>query len=236
MSEEQNELMSVETGLTSASPEALGMLLADQTSKYADETALSKVTKVGDWLPYVALMGGNSLEVKRGEFPIGHFCLKKNKKMIDLGKEFIMYLLSWRPKAMMFEPKVLSYFDTESEDFKKIVARADSTKNPGCGYGPEYLIWLPEVKEFATYFLSSKTGRNESPNIQAILKTTRLCKQKSHLIETEKYSWHGPTTLACDLEIPLPPIELAKQELDKFNNPPAAVEEVAEEAESDSRS
>lgn len=228
--------MSEENELIMASPEAMQNLLSTQTSKYADETALSKVTKVGDWLPYVTLMGGNSLEVKRGEFPIGHFCLKKNKKMIDLGKEFIMYLLSWRPKAMTFEPKVLSFFDVESDDFKAVVNRADTVKNPGCGYGPEYLVWLPEVKELATYYLSSKTGRNESPNIQAVLKSTRLCKQKSHLIETEKYSWHGPQTLACDLEIPLPPIELVKEQLDKFNNPPAAVEEVAEEAESDSRS
>lgn len=219
--------------LIPASADEVQSLLAQTESKYADETALAEVTKVGDWLPYIQLMGGNSLEVKRGEFPLGHFCLRKGKQMIDLGSEFVCYLLSWRPKAMQFAPKVLSFFDVESEEFKDIQQRSDQP-NSGCGFGPEFLVWLPEAKEFATYFLGNKTGRNEAPNLVALIKDgTRLCKQVAHLIETSDYAWHGPRTVPYDLEIELPPIADIKREVEKFNNPPAAQEEVAEENDAD---
>ena len=217
--------------LIPASPEDVKNLLASSQSKYATTTALSEVTKVGDWLPYVQLMSGNSIQVKKGEFPMGHFALCKNRQLLDLGASFVCYLLAWRPKAMQFSPKVLSFFDTESKEFKDIQERSKG-KNAGCGYGPEFLVWLPEYKELATYLLGNKTGRNESPQLIALIEDgTFKCKQEAHLIEDGEYAWHGPKTLPYDLDIELPPMSLLAKELQKFNNPPAAQEEVAEDAE-----
>lgn len=239
MSEEKEVITSADIGtvpaeLIAASPDDVKNLLASVgPSKYATETALSEVTKVGDWLPYIQLMGSNSIEVKKGEFPMGHFALRKNRRMIDMGEEFIAYLIAWRPKAMQFAPKVLSYFDSTSEAFKAIEEKSKS-KNAGCGYGPEFLVWLPEYKEMVTYFLGNKTGRNESPNLIALITDgTYKCKQKSHLIDDGEHSWHGPMTLPYDLDIELPSVVTLRKELDKFNNPPAAIEEVTEEAGED---
>lgn len=227
----KEDVAEIPAELISASPDDVKNLLAATPSKYATTTALTEVTKVGDWLPYIQLMGGNSVEVKRGEFPMGHFCLKKNRQMLDLGEEFVCYLLSWRPKAMQFAPKVLSFFDTASEAFKDIQQRSKG-KNAGCGYGPEFLLWLPGQKELATYFMGNKTGRNESPNLIALIENGVFkCKQQSHLIEDGEYAWHGAKTLPYDLEIELPPMTLLTDELQKFNSPPAAQEEVAEKVE-----
>lgn len=236
----ENELTTENTNTALATADDIKSLLSQQ-SKYASPTALSEVTKVGDWLPYIQLMSSNSTQVKRGEFPMGNFALCKNRQLHDLGDKVIMGLLGWRPKAMQFAPEVISVFDTESEAFKKLHHRADTVKpNPGCGYGPEFLVWLPEVKELATYFLSNKTGRNESVNLISLIeKGVFLCYQESHLIDDGEYTWHGPRTLPCDLEVELPPADLLRKEVEKFNNPEAIQQqkEPAEEAkEEDSRS
>lgn len=216
-----------------ATPDAIANLVANSESQFANEQALATVTKVGDYLPFVQLYGSNSKEVKRGAFPMGHFGLRRSKSAIDdLGDQVVMFVLGWRPKAMQFEPEPISYFNPESDAFKNIQATADG-KNSGKGYGPEFFIWLPEVKEFATYFLGNKTGRNESPNLLGPFKASGpfTCIQESTLIETKQYSWHGPKTKPYSLSIEMPPLETLTKELQKFNSPPEAAKEPTEHAE-----
>lgn len=215
-----------------ATTDQVNALIAGSQGKYVNDKAMAKVTKAGDWLPYVQIMGSQSKEVQKGEFPMGHFCLNKNKQKIDLGEEVVMYLIAWRPKAMQFIPEVVNVFDPESEDFQRIEKRADTVKQSGCGYGPEFLVWLPEHGELATYFLGNPTGRNESPNLITLINDgTRKCKQKSELIDDGKNTWHGPKTKAHDLDVMLPPMDVLQSELEKFNNPKAT--EVAEKDEDD---
>lgn len=226
--------------LIAASAQDVAALLDNaEGSKYATKVAEERVMKVGDYLPYIQLFGGNSIEVKRGDFPIGHFGLVINKKIVDLGKEIVLFLVSWRPKAMQFRPSVLSFYDTLSEQFREIEATADQ-KNSGKAFGPEFLITLPLVdsNRFCTYFMGNKTGRNESPNLMALLKPSsdgtpakRVCLQRAKLIENTEYSWHGPETKDYDIEVPLPDLTELKKQVEKFNNPPASVAEVAETAE-----
>lgn len=224
--------MSGETAL--ATRDDVNALLQSTPSKYVTETALSVVTKVGNFLPYITLMSSNSAEVKRGKFPMGHFALHTSKtQLLDLGSEVIMFLVAWRPKAMQYLPSVLSYFDAESEEFKAIVRVADM-QNSNKGFGPEFLVWLPEQERFATYFLGNKTCRNEAPNLISLIDTgKRVCLQVANLIENRKHSWHGPVTKSYDLEIKMPPVDTLKEELEKFQNPPSATEAPAEEAEAE---
>lgn len=217
-----------------ATPEDINALMvAEGEGKYASDSALEVVTKVGDYLPYVQLMGGNSLEVKKGEFPMGHFCLRKSKSnLVDLSEEVVLFVIAVRSKAMQFTPEVLSFFDHTSEEFKKIQREADDA-NSGKGFGPEFLVWLPDADAFATYFMGNKTGRNEAPNLVGPLKAKGpfVCLQVATLIETSEYAWHGPRTKAYDVEIKRPPLEQFKVELTKFNNPPVSQKEVAEKDE-----
>ena len=228
--------MSEELSTELATPNAIADLVASSESKYASEQALATVTKVGNYLPYLQLLGSNSMEVKRGNFPMGHFGLRRSKNVVeDLGSEVAIFVINWRPKAMQYAPDVLSFFDVSSDAFKEIQSTADN-KNSSKGYGPEFLLWLPEVKAFATYFLGNKTGRNESPNILGPFKSDGpfVCLQKSELIETKDFSWHGPLTKPYNLSIEMPPLDKLSEELRKFNNPPATVRSPVETDTEDS--
>lgn len=200
-------------------------------SKYANETALSVVTKVGDYLPYIQLFGSEAKEVKRGKFPMGHFGLVSGKNITDLGEGFINLVLAWRPKAMQFDP-VEAFYDHTSPAFIALQNRALNEQNAGCGFGPEFLLWLPTQQQFATLFLGNKTGRNEAPNLIGPLKQRGafVCRLQAQLIETKKYTWHGPKAMVSDLTIQFPTIEEIKKQLDKFNNPPKSEKEPVEAA------
>lgn len=200
---------------------------------YVDEQALREVTKVGSWLPYLKLLDGNNPEVKAKRQELGTFAFVKNKNMINLGEEFACMVFAWRPKAMIFGSPPTAYFDTQSESFKEIQATADE-KDSGKGYGPEVLLWIPDHKEFVTYFLGSKTGRNEAPNLIALIEAkTYRAKLKVNPITSPKYTWFGPKTSGTDIEMTMPPRDLLVDTLQTFNNPPKAVQEI--EATGDDR-
>lgn len=204
-------------------------LVAVTQSRMDDMTALAEMTKVGDYLPYIQLCGSSTTLFKEGKIPLAHFALVKGKGVTDLTKEFHAVVLSWRTKAMCFGDMEISY-DRHSESFKKIQAAAAADSQSGNGYGPEYLLWLPEYKQFGTYFMSSATARNEAPNTQTFL--GRACTFESVLIKNKKYSWHGPSTKKCPLtEVAMPEEANRLEVTSKFENPP-----VPEAAESSSKS
>ena len=218
--------MTEETGL-----QALGNAISEVESKFDNEKALSIVTKVGDYLPYIGLYGSNSDEVKRGNFPMGHFGLKQGKQIIDLGEEVPLLFLAWRSKAMNFA-ELESFYDVEDPAFEDLMHRANTEQNSGCGFGPEFLVWCwtAETPTFATYFMSSKTARNEAPNLLGPLKQGPCYKiQKAHLIETKKYTWHGPLTKAYEMEATVMPEQDKMLEIvNKFKNPPKSEKELVD--------
>lgn len=194
-------------------------------AKFATPEALSKLTSTG-FLQRIQLMGGNSEIVKEGRFPIGHFALISGKTHEDLTSEFTAAVLAWRPRAMQFQPEVVSYFDPETDAFKKVVDRADNEPQSNCGYGPEFLLWLPDYEKFGLFFCSNITARNEAPNIAAFMR--KACTIRSELIKTKKYVWHGPRVAKCDLEIKLPDLELLRETVTKFCSPSSSEVEQAE--------
>jgi len=204
-------------------------------SKYSTQKAMTEVSSVGDYLPRIQIMGSMSDPVKEGKFPMGHFALIRNKVNEDIGDEFNCLLLGWRPKAMQFSPELLSVYNPDSDLFKQIKTRAQAP-NAGCGYGPEYLLWLPDSLTLATFFFGNATGRNEAPNINTYLPQnggSGACTFKSVLIKNEKkrQSWHGAKAFECGVDI-TPPEDWAAigLEINKFNNPVEKVTEAAGDA------
>lgn len=217
--------------------DVIALLNANNRSQHATDAALKLVTTAGGFLPYIQVMGGNSAEVKRGKFPIGHFSLVKNKKLGDIGESFIALLLSWRPKAMRYKPTVMSYFDVNNPEFQKIEDLA-KTPNSNCGFGPEFLMWLPDYGEFATLFLGNITGRIESPNlIHCLEKGSKVCRLETHLIESKRNnnSWHGLRLVEHDLPVKYPQMADLTKVLESFNKPPESAVESAETESSDER-
>jgi hypothetical protein len=201
-------------------------------SKYATDDALSSVTRASGFLPRIQLCGSSSNEAKEGRVGMGHFAMVRNKKsLIDLGNEFVCVLVSWRPKAMRFNSDPLvSYYNHLSPEFKAIVEQS-AQADAGCGYGPEFLLWLPEQGEFVTYFMSNKTARTEAAVVKQYM--GRACVFKSSLIKTKKYSWHGPVCSEYTSPISAMPDEVTVKEIvNAFNNPVESDVETAEKSTS----
>ncbi len=197
-------------------------------SKYSSEEVFKDIATGTVWLPRIQLCGGQSALCQTGVIGIGCYALIKSKDdNVSLTNVFDCVPFGWRPKAMKIiaGQNPISYFDSNSPDFKKVKERS-AEQNSGCIYGPEFLVWVPAKQTFATYFMANKTARNVASELLSILKARGAATLKSRLIETQKYKWHGPLIVKCSSPIDLPPMEDIAMELDKFNNPPAQVEEV----------
>ncbi len=226
-----SDLTTVQPG---SAADVLALLKENQTSKYGDDRALAQVTKAGDWLPYIQVMGSNSPEVQRGEFKMGVFALAKSKTKTDIGNSLVALILGWRPKAMQFKPSPLSYYNPNSEAFKKIEIES-SVPNSGKAFGPELLLWLPEPQEIVTLFLGSPTGRVEAPNFIAAFKKGQFqCRIVCELIQYKKQgkAYHGAKYYPYDVPVTtMPSLETLQEQRFKFNNPPETESEPAEKAE-----
>lgn len=197
-------------------------------SKYGGEKALTQVSKTGDWLPYIQLMGSSSEKVKAGQFPMGHFALSENQTNLDLGAEFDCVVIAWRPKAMCFND-MTTHFDPDSDMFKAYEEKAKE-KNSGYGAGAEFLLWIPQVMRLATYFMANKGGKREAPNVRSFIGQGMTL--KAEFVPSTKrnpHSFHAPKAFACNLDLQLPDWDEVKPQIDKFKNPPASDTELASE-------
>jgi hypothetical protein len=199
-------------------------------SKYGGDDNFALVAASSSFLPRLQLYGSNSEVVKEGKFPMGHYGLVRSKDLIeDLTGEVSVLVLGWRPKAMQIETEdITTLYNPESSNFKEICTKSEEP-NSGCMYGPEYLVYIPKVKAFATFFMSSKTARREAPAVKALM--GKMATLKAHLIKGKKFSWHGPQVLSCAMS----PDECddenfiaeVKDQVEKFRNPPETEKEKA---------
>lgn len=200
-------------------------------AKYADDKTFAGVSSQGNFLPRVQLFGANSNAVKEAKIPMAHYGLVRGSKdeIIDLGAECQVVILGWRPLALKIdkaENTVTSVFNPKSPEFKKFTELSD-VKDSGCLFGPQFLVYVPQEKAFATLYMASKTARRAAGEVKAFM--GKAATLKSELIKTPKYVWHGPVTTPCSMAFDLPAeseiVEIAR----KFNNPPESEEEAAPE-------
>lgn len=202
--------------------------LALPQPKYADEASFLAVSSGGGFLPRVMLMNSSSNAVKEGLINQGHYALVQGKDNRDLTKEVIVKPVTWRPRAMEInDNEIISAFNPKSAEFKRIQEKSDESDS-GCMFGPEFLVWVPSVKVFATFFMASKTARRVAPEMREILNRNAAATLKSTLIKGKKYSWFGPVVTICSQPIePFDPEEL-RELAEKFANPPETESEPAE--------
>lgn len=197
-----------------------------------EDKVFDQVASATKFLPRLQLFSSNSTEVKEDKIRQGSFGLvtMKGQPVIDLTNTVDVLICVWRPKALDMSDtnNVVSIFDVKNPTFVAIAQRADDTDS-GCMFGVEFLVWVPSVQKFATFFCGSKTARRESINIKGLCgKPVTL---KSHLIKKGKHSWHGPRAFECSTPIEMPDITELKARIDEFNNPPATdVEEAPSDA------
>jgi hypothetical protein len=203
-----------------------------------EENALTKklMGSGGKFLPRVQFMSSNSQKCKEGEFPVNNFALIDNNNHIDLGKKVDVILLGMRPKALDTQTPLTCYepnLDEDGEftgDFQDIVERS-KVKDSGCMWGPEFLVYIPANKQFATFFMGTVTMRYEDPKLQSNLGNAMTLGSK--LIETKSYSYMSPVGMECSTVVEVPDADEMAKAMEQFNNPPKPESERADDAEAE---
>lgn len=198
-------------------------------AKY-DEKDFALATKAGDYLPRVQFMTSNSDKCKSGKFPINHYALVRGKDYQDLGDELDVLVVEWRPKAIEMGDSIITSFNPKSEEFARIQAKAGDT-NSGCMYGPEFLVYIPSVKEWATLFMGSKSSRNESGNMRTRLQKAATLKGQE--LSNKNFTWYSISVVACSTPFSLPNTEEIVEQRNKFLNPSES--EITTDSEESSR-
>ncbi len=199
----------------------------------ATDKMFGEIAKGASYLCRLQLFTAGSKECKAGRFAMNHYGYVISKeKITDLGKTVDIFPLSWRPKALQILPTgdILSKYDPTDPEFKRI-AETSEQPNSGCMYGPEFLVWVPAIKQFASFFMSSKSMRIEAPNLKEKLDEERAATLDSVFVETKKYSWQTPVVKPCSTPFEVPDAETIIAAVTKFKNPPKDEIEAAEPAE-----
>lgn len=194
-------------------------------SKYGDDV-FDKSTSAGTYLGRLQLMTSNSNLCKSGKFPINHYAYVSDQNFEDVGKQVDVLVIDWRPKALEMDEEILTVFDLEHDEFKRIQAKSE-IKDSGCMYGPEFLVWIPSIKKFATFFMGTKSSRRDAPNLKARMQ--KAATLDSRLIETKRYTWQSPDIKACNSEFEIPDKEDMIEQVQAFLNPPETEVEKVEE-------
>ena len=207
-------------------------VVGGDVAKY-DDSIFDSVSKAGDYLPRLQLMTANSDPCKAGEFPVNNYAVVDGNSLIDLGNQVDVLNVAWRPKALEMGEEVISAFDPKDKEFARIQEKS-MTPNSGCMFGPEFLVWIPQIKKWATFFMGSKSARRESPNVKSKMRQAVTLKSKK--IESPKYTWFAPLATACSTPFDLPAVEEIQEQANKFMNPPATeIEKVDEATEGEER-
>lgn len=201
-------------------------------NKYDDDAFDAASTNTA-FLPRIQLMTSSNKLCKSGKFAINHYALVRDQKHDDLGENLDVLVLDWHPKALETGDAVISTYEPESDEFQRIQAKS-AQKNSGCMFGPEFLVWTPSIKVFATLFMGTKSARREAGNVkQRMGKGATLGNQ---FCKNKDFEWYAPECTACSTPFEMPNKADTLEAVEKFRNPPKSdVEGVKEEEEEETR-
>jgi hypothetical protein len=214
MSEETNPLVKSDDANALADIAALS---AGALQTY-DEKAFGQVSKNADYLCRMQLCGSNSNLVKKNKIAKGNYAyVITSEDFKDLGSSVDILPVCWRPKALdMSGDTPVSFFDPNSAAFKAVAERSGQT-NSNCTFGPEYLVWIPSIKMFATLHWGSKTSRKDAKNIHALLQKPATMTHR--IVENDKGQiWETFVISACSTPFEIPGKEEAMASITKFMN------------------
>lgn len=202
-----------------------------QVSKY-DDNVFDGLGTGGRFLPRIQLVTANSDKCKKpasqgGGFPVNHYALVQGKTYQDIGESVDLLCVAWRPKALDMNDDIITVYNPNDAEFKRIQELSEQ-KDSGGMWGYEFLCWVGSLGQFATFFMGSKSARNEAPNLKALI--NQFATLRSVYIEGKKHSWQAPQVVACSTPLTsMPTRSQLTGQVDKFNNPPKQEVERAEE-------
>lgn len=213
--------------------------------KYGNAEALERMS-AGAFLPRIQHLQAQSKIVTRMKIPAGSFVAVKGKDTLikSYPDKIEMLVINWRPKAMKFgaDGKGVAFYNPKTDAFAAVEREACKKPRPkGYLYGPEYLIYLPDVNEICTFHFSTPTMRNRS--LEMVAQIGKPTSVLSQFIQSGGNEWYGPDIHAASSPIGLPDqgsdewnalMQRITGALPNFLNPPdeGVTEEVVEGAES----
>lgn len=208
--------------------------LEDNEIQQFSEKSFDELTRNNSgFFPRLQLMTSASEKCKVGDFPANHYAFVDGEDYKQLGKEVDVVVVLWRPKAISTGDPLIITHKKESALFQDIVERS-SQPDSGCMYGPEFLVWVPEVKKFATFFMGSKSARNEAKPVLALLGKAATFSSKQ--AKSPKHTWMKPICKVCSTQITeLPSPEDLADAKERFKNPPEPDIETTVESDSKER-
>lgn len=220
----ENEAVAVVDAPLPASTALAGLTNSDMMAAGFDEKDYANFASSVEFLPRLQLCGASSNLCKEGKIAVGSYALVQDKERFkDLGKQTNVFIVGLRLKALEIiegttpAAGIFSFFDPKSPEFQR-VASLSLEKDTGCLAGPEFLVYLSKEKQFATFFMASKSMRNEAPSIKALL--GKACTLTIALAENKKkQKWHVPKALPCSIPLDQPTGDELAAQLLRFKNP-----------------
>lgn len=194
------------------------------------DTIISSV----DYLPRLQLFSARTDACQEGKIPINHYGLVKDNQITDLDADIDIVIVAWRSKAIKidgdnliidFHPDIVD--DKVTNPIFKKIMEMSGVRDSGCMYGPEFLVWVPMAKTFATLHMNSKTSRREANNFKPLLGKAATLKSKLIDPPTSKFKWQGIVALPCSSPLEAPPEDDLREQYVKFTNPPRNTIETA---------
>lgn len=203
-------------------------------TKYAgDQKQFEEVAASTAFLPRLQLYGNNNEAVKDGKIPMGRYGVVRAKDIIeDLGDQIDCLPISWRYKAVEYlDDSVITKYNPADPEFKRIKIKADQPGLNGAQAGIEFLLWIPDLKSFVTFFMGNKSSRREAGPLRGFQEAGAAASLKITLATKGKFKWHAPVITSCSSPLDLPDPEKAMEEANKFANPKETAIESVSKAE-----
>lgn len=190
------------------------------------------------FLPSLRFYSGRSPLVEQEKFPVNHYGLKYfgDDIPVNIGRSVDVQVLMFRDKAMSTADPDNFLFSTDSNSpvFKSIVERELNkapNENTGCSFGREFLVWIPAVPTFATFFMGSASARIESKRMFTLNLIGKQARLSSKPVKNQKYSWQCPKIDPLNQPFDqLPNHEILRREIKTFLEPPESFDPEAIEA------
>ena len=128
------------------------------------------------YLPRISLMYGLSKLVSDGKMPPDKYAFEQGDTLKNLGSSFAALVIACRYAARWSNEddefcQIITQQPAKRQTFLDVIAKADAEKaareDSTCSYGPDYLLWLPEIGKFATFGLFSPSARNQKEGFRA---------------------------------------------------------------------
>lgn len=204
------------------------------TAIAAAQSVIDDTTSGAGFLPYLQLFTAKSSACSEGKIPIGHWGLVQDGEITDLTNEVNVHVCYARPRAYQKtdDGNIIVVHDKESDEYSRI-AELQRNKVNGCMVGPEVLVFVEAVGQFASFFCGSPTLRREAKKFKPLM--GKAATMRSKLIDNGQYKWHGPVITPCSAGLdPFPSDDEIAAEVERFKNPPKpAVERADDDADDD---